>query len=91
VSRNPTPEEIRTLRQAAGLSQTVAASLVHASLRAWQQWEAAPGTDGHRRMRASDWELFSIKVDRYMQDRARDEKVTAAAPGPASPPPGDSR
>jgi len=58
----PTPAEIRQAREAAGLTQTQAASLVHASLRAWQQWEAEEGTPGHRRMHPGLWELFQIKT-----------------------------
>ena len=54
---NPTPEEIRAARMAAGLSQTAAARIVHASLRSWQQWEA-----GDNRMHPGLFELFQIKT-----------------------------
>ena len=54
---NPGPTEIRAAREAAGLTQTQAASLVFSGLRAWQQWEA-----GDRRMPPSTWALFGIKV-----------------------------
>lgn len=60
-SSNPQPAEIRAAREAAGLSQTSAALLVHTSCRAWQQWEAEYGTVGHRRMHPAFWELFRIK------------------------------
>lgn len=53
---NPTPEAIRTAREAAGLSQTAAGALVHTTVRTWQQWEA-----GDRRMHPAFWELFRIK------------------------------
>lgn len=56
-SRNPAPEEIRAAREAAGLSQTAAGTLVHTTCRTWQQWEA-----GDRRMHPAFFELFSIKV-----------------------------
>lgn len=56
-ARNPAPAEVRAAREAAGLSQTAAAALVHTSLRAWQQWEA-----GERRMHPAFWELFRIKA-----------------------------
>jgi len=49
---NPAPEAIRAARQAAGLTQTQAAELVHAGLRSWQQWEA-----GDRRMHPAIWDL----------------------------------
>lgn len=59
-SRNPTPDEVRTARVVAGLSQTAAAALIHCTLRGWQQWEA-----GDRRMHPAFWELFRIKVDAH--------------------------
>ena len=51
------PEEIRAARDAAGLSQTAAAELVHSKLRTWQQWEA-----GDRKMHPGLWELFRLKI-----------------------------
>ena len=56
-SKNPEPADIVACREAAGLTQTQAASLVHGSLRTWQQWEA-----GDRRMHAGLWELFRLKT-----------------------------
>lgn len=53
---NPAPETIRAAREAARMTQTEAALLVHASLRAWQQWEA-----GDRRMHPGLWSLFRIR------------------------------
>ncbi|MFM0197778.1 XRE family transcriptional regulator [Paraburkholderia strydomiana] len=58
----PTPDEVLAARQAAGLTQTQAAELVHSKLRAWQCWEATPGTPEHRRMHPGLWELFLIKT-----------------------------
>ena len=55
-SDNPAPADILAARQAAGLTQSQAAALVHGSLRAWQQWEA-----GDRRMHPGLWELFRLK------------------------------
>jgi len=54
---NPSPADIRAGREAAGLSQTAAAALLHTGCRTWQQWEA-----GDRRMHPAFWELFNIKV-----------------------------
>lgn len=54
---NPTPEEIRALREKAGVSQVQAARLVHRSERNWQQWEL-----GERRMDAAIWALFRASV-----------------------------
>jgi DNA (cytosine-5)-methyltransferase 1 len=53
---SPTPEQIRQVRELAGLSQTQAAAIVHASLRTWQHWEA-----GDRVMHPAFWDLFNIK------------------------------
>ena len=55
---NPTPAEIRQAREAAGLSQTAAASLIASTLRTWQDWEA-----GKARMHAGLWELFRLKTN----------------------------
>jgi putative transcriptional regulator len=56
---NPSPKEIITARQAAQLTQTEAGQLIHASLTAWQKWEA-----GERHMHPAFWELFKIKLAR---------------------------
>lgn len=56
-ARNPTPEEVRAAREAAGLSQTAAAALIFCTLNGWQQWEY-----GTRRMHPAFWELFRIKI-----------------------------
>lgn len=55
---NPRPESIRAAREAAGLSQTAAASLIHSTLRTWQDWEA-----GIARMHPAFWELFLSKTN----------------------------
>lgn len=57
ASANPTPEQIRAARDSAGLTQTEAASLIHGTMRAWQEYEA-----GNRRMHPGLWELFRMKV-----------------------------
>ena len=49
----PTPAQILAARQAAGLTQTEAARLIHCSLRAWQQWEG-----DERRMHPAFFDLF---------------------------------
>lgn len=58
-SANPAPEAIRAARDAAGLTQTAAATLVHSTLRRWQEWEA-----GQHRMHPGLWELFRLKTTR---------------------------
>ncbi|MBC7215647.1 MAG: helix-turn-helix domain-containing protein [Burkholderiaceae bacterium] len=54
---NPAPAAIRAAREAAGMTQSQAAALVHSTLRAWQRWES-----GDRRMHPAIWELFRLKV-----------------------------
>ena len=56
-SANPAPEQVRAARESAGLTQTEAATLIHSTMRAWQEWEA-----GNRRMHPGLWELFRSKV-----------------------------
>jgi DNA-binding transcriptional regulator YiaG len=56
-ARNPTHEEIRAAREAASLTQTAAAELIHSTLRTWQDWEA-----GIARMHPGLWELFLVKL-----------------------------
>ena len=50
------PSEIREARQAAGLSQTAAAALIHCSRSSWAEWEG-----GVSKMHPAFWELFQIK------------------------------
>jgi putative transcriptional regulator len=56
-ARNPTPDEIRATREAAGLTQSQSAALLHANVRAWQKWEG-----GERQMHPAFWELYRIKT-----------------------------
>jgi putative transcriptional regulator len=54
---NPTPEQVREARSAAGMTQSEAARAVRGTMRAWQEWEA-----GNRRMHPGLWELFRLKT-----------------------------
>lgn len=54
---SPTPEAIRAVRAASGLTQTAAARLVYCTLRRWQAWEA-----GEHRMHPALFELFLRKL-----------------------------
>lgn len=54
---NPTPKQIKEIREKYGLTQTVAANLIYKALRSWQQWEK-----GDRPMDPAFWELFNIKI-----------------------------
>ena len=55
----PEPDAIRAARAAAGLTQTEAGAVVHASLRTWQQWDA-----GDRKMHPRLFELLKLKTGR---------------------------
>lgn len=54
---NPTPAAVRAAREAAGLTQSAAAAVVHSTLPRWQEWEA-----GKHRMHPGLFELFQLKA-----------------------------
>ena len=56
---HPTPAEIRAAREAAGLTQTAAAQLIHCSRSSWAEWEG-----GVSKMHPAFWELFRLKTAR---------------------------
>jgi putative transcriptional regulator len=60
--KQPSPAEIRAAREAARLTQTAAAELVHAELRTWQHWESTADADDRRAMPLASWELFLLKT-----------------------------
>lgn len=70
MMQSPEPEEIKTARERAGLTQTQAAQLIYGTMRAWQEWEA-----GNRKMHPGLWELFNIKI----------AMRNACTPAPAQP------
>ena len=53
----PTPQQIKSARAAAGLTQEQAAAVIHKKQLAWQRYES-----GDRAMDAAYWELFLIKT-----------------------------
>lgn len=59
----PTPGQVRSAREAAGHTQAQAADLVHATRRAWQNWEAT-GTEG-RPMPPAVWELYRLRAGQH--------------------------
>lgn len=71
---NPTPAEILSARESAGLTQQEAGELLHTGWRTWQNWELE-GPE-NRRMPPAAWELFKVKVNaRQMIDQ---KKITRA-------------
>lgn len=63
------PDAIRAARMAAGLTQTEAGEVVHASLRTWQQWEA-----GDRKMHPGLFELFKLKTGQKRRKQATSDR-----------------
>lgn len=61
---HPSSEEIRSAREAVGLTQTEASRLVRGTLRTWQGWETASGPSA-RKMHPGLFELFLMKVGRF--------------------------
>lgn len=55
----PTPDQIRTWRKAAGLTQSQAAALGGWARITWAQWES-----GKRRMHPASWELVKSKASK---------------------------
>jgi DNA-binding transcriptional regulator YiaG len=60
----PMPEQIRSVRGHAGLSQREAGQLVHASLSSWSKWEADSLQPNHRQMPRWTWALFRLQLGR---------------------------
>ena len=56
-NQQPTANQVKAARSAAGLTQSAAAALVHCTLSGWQRWE-----QGERNMHPGLWELFQIKT-----------------------------
>lgn len=54
---NPTPDQIRAVRLAAGLSQPEAGELILASKRSWENWE-----QGRVKMHPGLFDYFLIKT-----------------------------
>lgn len=53
----PTKDQVRSARDAAGLTQAESAQIVYVTSHAWHYWET-----GKRAMPAAAWELFLIKT-----------------------------
>lgn len=57
-----TPEQVKKLRQRAGLTQKEAAEIVRVVLRSWQSWEAPTDTSKSRKISENIVELFCLKT-----------------------------
>lgn len=69
----PTPDEIRLVRERVGLTQAQAAQLVSAAqnqpYRTWQGYEVDAGKPGHRTIPLATWELFLLLADHHPTHR----------------------
>lgn len=61
-AKNPSPDEIKNARLAAGLTQKQAGQLIGYSRRSWQEWEY-----GGRKMRWITFSAFKKSVIRSFQ------------------------
>lgn len=66
----PTPQEIRSARKVAKLTQAQAAALVSpaqgkSSYRAWQVYEVEVGLSDHRAIPLATWELFLLLTKQH--------------------------
>lgn len=72
----PTPEEVRTARTAAGLTQAEAARLVSPAqtmpYRSWQCYEVLAGKPSSRTIPLATWELFLLLTDQHPTHRMVD-------------------
>lgn len=72
----PTPAQVRAAREAAGLTQTQAATLISVSrakpYRTWQNYELAADQRDHRDIPLAVWELFLLLTDQHPTHRMID-------------------
>ncbi|RQR65721.1 hypothetical protein DIE18_02910 [Burkholderia sp. Bp9125] len=65
----PSPEQVRTARKAAGLSQTAASQLVSDAgskgYRTWQRYEAPLDSADHRAIPLVTWEFFLLMTNQH--------------------------
>jgi DNA-binding transcriptional regulator YiaG len=60
---NPTPDQIRAVRLAVGLSQAEAGEVILSSKRSWENWE-----QGRVKMHPGLFDYFLIKTDQKHHD-----------------------
>lgn len=63
---HPTSKQVRQARLAANLTQSKAAALMgSACYRTWQGYEVQEGSDQHRKIPMSTWELFLLRTGQH--------------------------
>lgn len=68
-ANNPSPDEIRAARAAAGLTQEQAAALVWRSRPWWLKCELPPDDPSHRRIEPAVWALFLLRTGQHPTSR----------------------
>lgn len=67
--KRPSPEEVRAVRERAGLTQEQAATLVSPASRSpyktWAAYETPVGNANHRAIPLATWELFLLLVEEH--------------------------
>jgi DNA (cytosine-5)-methyltransferase 1 len=58
----PTPDQVKAAREAAGHSQAQAGALVHTDARTWRRWELGPRFESGRAIPLAAWELYLLKT-----------------------------
>jgi hypothetical protein len=75
----PTPEQVRTARVGAGLTQTQAAQLVFGEgshvYRKWNQYEAPTEKAAHRPIPLATWELFLLLIGQHPRFQLSQKKL----------------
>lgn len=78
----PAPQEIRSARKAAGLTQAQSAALVSpaqgkSSYRAWQVYEVEIGQPDHRAIPLPTWELFLLLTKQHPTMNLTKKRLTS--------------
>ena len=60
----PTPDNIKAIVKAAGLTREQAAALVHVGLQTMHNWCSPLDSQNHRQMPLAAWELLLIKTEK---------------------------
>ena len=67
--RPPTPAEIVSIRNAAGLTQEEAANLIYKTRQSWINWET-----GILKMNLANFELFCFKTKTLIEEREKERQ-----------------
>jgi DNA-binding XRE family transcriptional regulator len=60
--KQPTPQQVKALREKSSLTQSQAGALLYIDTDTWRQYEKTREQPNARQMRPALWELFQLKV-----------------------------